>query len=655
MRLAIVRWIAFFLFPALAACDLEAQDPDDLSLGLRLTKNPPEYHAGEPIAFEISLSSSAVRKYYADSAPLMPGLGARVILESAKGAVDVSTTGHLLDFISNPPAYLTAKPIIETGDLTQWYRFDKPGRFQVSVAVDWVSRVKTAEEGGGKEASPIGSNTVEFEILPPDPAWEEEELQSALHELDHASDLGARALAAHRLSLLQTPAAAAEEVRRFLAGVDRDYSFYYVALLNSSLLDQIIPALESALTDPAVDPPPGIVDLLVRLQGRKQMEDPQALTDAAGQKMQKIVLERTKARFFAQYSKILLDTIRQRSGPERLNTEFEAWSNAERQYAGTAPTPAVLNDLRIDLLRAEDELSPQQATQFLVSAWYVLPHAELLPLVRRLALMPGSGFGARAWAFKFWCEDWPSDCKKAILADARKPHSDLQLEAILRIPASEQPDLDAIFEEKLANPDSFGRDICTAAFISRAGTRNIRAAVDAFLDKQAANQFRNWDIEGYLLAYLFRVAPRDAARRLVAVISDRTPFRGYPAFRALSHSERFENVIPLAIAALHSANLNTAGASALFLAEHSSEPARSAIAQRLDELRTQWRDHTSEIKSAVFGDTLWDVAQFERNLVSALAHAQAWKLSGEEEESLAEDCFTDQCRQIAQGSAREQL
>jgi hypothetical protein len=48
----------------------------------------------------------------------------------------------------------------------------------------------------------------------------------------------------------------------------------------------------------------------------------------------------------------------------------------------------------------------------------------------------------------------------------------------------------------------------------------------------------------------------------------------------------------------------------------------------------------------------WNTAQLEKELVSALAHAQAWKLTAEEGQSLAAGCLTDECRHIAEGKGR---
>lgn len=100
------------------------------------------------------------------------------------------------------------------------------------------------------------------------------------------------------------------------------------------------------------------------------------------------------------------------------------------------------------------ELLPEQQSQLLTHEWSTIPHADLLPLVRRVAMPNALGAWARYWAFKFWCEDWPTDCAKTIFADARESTSNLTAETILLIPEGEHPELDLILENRLEDPHS---------------------------------------------------------------------------------------------------------------------------------------------------------------------------------------------------------
>jgi hypothetical protein len=523
--------------------------------------------------------------------------------------------------------------------------------------VDWVSRTKT-DEGGGKERIHLQSNAVEFDIVAPDSVLEAQDLELILRDIDHGTSEEARQEALHRLDLMQTPVAAQEKIRRYLASAHLGYSPYYDLLLDSSRLDQIVSMLEQALRNPFVDPPTDIVDLLTDLQMRKQMGDPAArpASPAELEQWQADLAERTNLRqkLFARNSELLLDGIHLRSGPERVDAVFQAWSNAERQYGASNPTPDLLTELRAEVLATSQELLPEQQSQFLTNEWSKIPHADLLPLVRRVAMPNAPGAWQRYWAFKFWCEDWPTDCSKAIFADAREPTSNLTAETILLIPEGEHPELDLILENRLEDQHllrSYANGTPSGALILRAASRNLKPIVDTFLDKQLSEQFRNCELEGNLVGYLFRVDPPDAQRRLGDLLQNSKPdYCGGQVLRGLTHASKIQLAIPLIIATLNSPNLETAGYSALFLGKYGSDSARLGLSKRLDALRTQWHDRAAAIASAGMSDEVeWNTAQLEKELVSALAHAQAWKLTAEEGQSLAAGCLTDECRHIAEG------
>src|ERR1700683_318456 len=54
----------------------KATNPSDIEFTLRLTSNPPSYHMGESIGFEVSYSSTSEQKYLASQSSLIPGFGA---------------------------------------------------------------------------------------------------------------------------------------------------------------------------------------------------------------------------------------------------------------------------------------------------------------------------------------------------------------------------------------------------------------------------------------------------------------------------------------------------------------------------------------------------------------------------------------------------
>jgi hypothetical protein len=304
----------------------------------------------------------------------------------------------------------------------------------------------------------------------------------------------------------------------------------------------------------------------------------------------------------------------------------------------------MLADLREEILSLVSRLDSSQKWYVLALLWNQAPHARLLPLIESLGLA----------ASEYWCQDWPNECSAAILADVQKPTSNLPYVAILRIPEAERPELDAFLKRRLTSTDQMQNSWLgpqTAALVLRAGSRNLLGSVDAALDAQPSGFGKSCEVEGFLLGYLFRVAPPDAQRRLAATLNDEHDSCGSQVFRVLLSAKAFEPMIPVAAAALYSSNLEAAGTAALFLGEKGSESAKDMLYRRLTLLREQWHDRAEEVRAAFLPDDIRTrSAQLERSLASALAHGRTWSLTVEEHESLKAGCFTEQCKDIVQGT-----
>lgn len=125
-------------------------------------------------------------------------------------------SGGLTNFES-----LSEKPIVIHLDLNEWVRFDKPGNYLVTVLSTPAgdTQVGTYEHGTRTE---IRSNTIELEILAPDPAWQRAELQKILVELSHppptymALTPQPGSLALRRLRYLVSPDATRELARHLM-------------------------------------------------------------------------------------------------------------------------------------------------------------------------------------------------------------------------------------------------------------------------------------------------------------------------------------------------------------------------------------------------------------------------------------------------------
>src|SRR5215813_12831693 len=211
------------------------KNPDGVSFTLRIEEDKVQFKPGEIIRVEFSFSSDLPGAYDLDGA--MYDRGGRLqldkyFLDHKKGVVD-----PLSDYLpgagggisSNPT--LSEKPHKMTFDLNEWFRFDQPGKFRLYVT---APRVLKKGERPFRNGAEVTSNIVEFEILPRDDEWADQELQAITRLLDSSDPKTDRRPLCRRLRFLNTEAAASEMIRRFGAPPDVCAFEYSIGLISSA-------------------------------------------------------------------------------------------------------------------------------------------------------------------------------------------------------------------------------------------------------------------------------------------------------------------------------------------------------------------------------------------------------------------------------------
>jgi hypothetical protein len=644
---------------------LTAQNPDDLQFRVSFVGGSNTYRIGEPIPMQISYSSQAEKKYYGTFTSPQPEFrDVTIRITPAGGFIDprrlLEAHGWGGDSLSGP-GYVTSEPLTLSFDLSQWYRFRQPGTYTVTILSKQISLAETAQEGGGMEQLTLESGRIELEVIPADSAWVAFQLDEIDRELRAPGAPGVHADALYRLALLDTPASVERLLELYLQGSDHaDDGALATYLEESSQTNEIIHALQSALKDPELIVPDSLIQVLAALQTRQKLGIlPLHPSEQEGQKARSDRLaarDRLRENFAAQAEAVLDASIGLRSGPSRAAVIYQEWLDAERRPATSPVPPERLDELRMDVVAVARDLSLREQTQLLVNGWQTIPHVELLPLIVRLSRLSDSDPSGwyRLQAFQFWCQDWLSDCEAAILADPTAPASKTPIQVILLLHEAERPQLDPMLNRALADRRT-GSPLPseeTAALVLRAGSRNLVPLVDGILDKCGPGCGCLGNAQGYLIGYLFRVSPRDAEKRLDAVLERGEDPCGSEVLRTLHFTHYSGDMIPVVTGALNSPNLGTAAEAALFLAEHAPADARGPLWRRLEALWKAWAGRSAELARPfpLSGDSAAGRAEaLEEALASALAHAKKWQLSPEERERLRAGCLTDRCRTIADG------
>ncbi len=528
-----------------------ASNPQDLGFQLRLVKETPVYHRGESILLEISYSTSTKDKYQRSSSSALQGIKIHIV--PTDGVLDLNVlrfergwAGSSIGSIG----VLSSQPTTRQVDLCSLYRLEKAGHYSVYVASNEVSRIKTTEEGGGLEHLTLESNEIEFDILPPDPAWAAAELNSIQSELNSAEP-GAADLAIGRLGRLDTVASVRKLLQLYLLRAETAGPEWLVAstLRGSSQLEVIIPALEAALSDPSTKVPSTLPQLLADLHTRKDLGvlPPYPTDDASKPEWNAKAKRRSdlQEKYFEQANALLVASIPKRSGPQRATAIYQAWYDAEVSYRTKPLSPDILSELRFNVLAAENQLTHAQRLQFVVIARQTMPHQLLLPIIRSLASESGTAGASfdSIEPYKLWCEDAPEECRSAILADIQRSQFRTNKNVILLMEEGEHSELDSPLKEQLSDPKArqdWAQSQRFAAVILRAASRNLGVPVKAWLMELTGKPGCAADVEADLLGYLFRIGDPTAGKLLSSELWDRKDDCGGQVLRSL-HAERYSD------------------------------------------------------------------------------------------------------------------
>lgn len=642
-----------------------ASNPQDLAFQLRLVKETPVYHLGESILLEILYSTSTKDKYQVSTSSALQGMAIHIV--PFDGVLDLNVLRSERGFagsIIGGIGVLSSQPATRQIDLCSLYRFGKPGHYSVGITSNEVSRIKSAEEGGGVEKLTLESNWVEFDILPPDPAWEGAELDSIDLDLNSAEP-GAANRAIGRLGRLDTASSVRKLLQLYLVRAETAAPEWLLAstLRESSQLEVIIPALEAALSDPSTNVPSTLPQLMADLHTRKDLGvlSPYPADDANKPEWEAKAKRRRELqqKYVEQANALLMASIPKRSGPQRATAIYQAWYDAEVSYHTKPLSPDILSELRFNVLVVENELTHAQRLQFVVMAHQTMPHQLLLPIIRSLA-----GDGGKAGAsfndiepYRLWCEDSAEECQSAILADVQRSQIRTDKNIVLLMQEGERTELDGLLKEQLSDPKArqdWGQAQRLAAVVLRVGSRNLVIPAKAWLTELSGKPGCGADVEASLFGYLFRIGDAAAGKHLSSELLDRKDDCGGQVLRSL-HAVRYsDELLPIVTKALNSPNPITVTQAALFLGEDGAPSSQDLLWQRLESLWTAWHDRASELQVAPMNfsagaNPAQQAAQLEQALASALAHARNWKLSPAEINRLRSGCLTDACREIADG------
>jgi hypothetical protein len=255
---------------------LPGQNPPDVTFLIAPKDARTRFRMGEQIDFEFRLTSTTPKKYLVNqgyrSNSRRVRLGAPFVVEPTAGTAD-----PLLDLpalfegvgggvMSSEPQYLSDTPRLSEAILNESISFRAPGRYRVSATTTQAGIL-------------LKSNTVELEIVEPEPGWAETKLREAVAILKGPSTCQAPPIgrggilrscglqAARTLRFLDTPGAAVALVELFsrLRNMGYENEELRLGLFSSPHRRQILAAMDAELESPDVPIDTHWMDTMVEL------------------------------------------------------------------------------------------------------------------------------------------------------------------------------------------------------------------------------------------------------------------------------------------------------------------------------------------------------------------------------------------------------
>jgi hypothetical protein len=648
-----------------------ARNPSDLHLRLSLAGGRTEFHLGETIKVQYELTSDTPEKYR--SGDLWFDLSDRSRFESfisdrpADSADPLEGHWNIWEALYNNHVTrrsgswqkLTQNPLVESRDLNDYLRFDKPGKYRFyavtrHIVTDW-SPGHDPFAGG----LPLASNILELEILPEDAAWSAVELQHAVESLLlSVKDTKSRAAAIKTIRFLQTPAALDAMLARY-SGADREVDMPFLAgLVGYHDRRAAVKLMERQLAAPDFGVSRHFLFSLAVMKLR--LTSP----DLSGEDL-RLADRETKKRWrhslfdiLVAYYQYLIPTAERKNPRARaltVDTLFHA-SALESFDFEKLPLPAEqVEGLRVrELAILPDLPSYEQFDRIANFGWAKnFPPEQVLPVLRKIyehpaAEMSGNIQQTRNYVLKAVNVISPEEGQKLLAEATTEPHAALGAHDVAGLSLTPSPELDNLLIAKLEGRRT--EEMKTAApLIGRFATPAILERVRAVYEVEK----EEWpcDIESGLLAYFLRVDADYGAKMLPAATAfaasrphltcQRPTLVG--AISVLYYSPLIEQA---AIAQLDDPNPGMAHDAVQTLRLHPSGPAMAALLARFRRFRDEWKGFDLE-KSDAESRRKWatkNQSGLENALVYALGQSPEYRRNPDKLQELAQLCVSAQCR-----------
>ncbi|MEG9433605.1 hypothetical protein [Terriglobus sp. ADX1] len=522
--------------------------------------------------------------------------------------------------------------------LNDGYVFRKPGHYTIRVT---AARVSGGTMAKSTVIPPTLTNGVEIDLEEMPEGMEADIVRQVQNEVTNAPagvpGQRIREAAFARLAALQGEDALAEKVRRIVEEDEDFRSFMPVAMATTRNLPRQLELLQAAWRNPANTPrwdEPSAIDETRRLMANLPLQGSK-LTWQAGVVPTKPT--DAEAQLIVAHNRDmedLLASMPQRTGESRTVgayylLEFPGLTEAEKQQA---------HEYAVEEFPHMDNIMQGMLLQ---TAHPPLRDPRLLPALKATLDKTPADREPLIAALELTSDD---DQKQILIHAICAPGYPIQLTTLAAWHGDRLPEVDTCLANRLKSPPGDRAFLWNSEAILAA-----RYATPAILPQIKAGWNANAQDDA-MLAVLMRMAPTEA----VALLDRTASQNNLPFYPADTIYESLHQPFPPEVLTWIRHHLTTGSglaeqrSLAYQLAGHGEATDEMLIERRLTDLRKTWAPRASEVSSTTDWRTETGEARAtERDLMSSLHNATAWKLSPDKLQALAAGCMSDECRGAA--------
>jgi hypothetical protein len=634
----ILTFIALLVFLRSAAaqvesdpCEIRLDQPNDLSLQLSVKDGQTIFRVGEIITLLAEYSSSSGKKYTVntrgyDRSGRLNGMEVFCIdPAAAKDPLSDYFNGvrGLIGGGLGGTQDLGEKTHVVTLELNEWKSL-APGSYRLYV-VGYRASETTAGPRGAL-GRPVGakSNEVEFQVVPADPAWQEEQLTTALRQLDSPNPRSEEAgQGARILRFLGSEDSTRELARRYYAG---DLPFGWelkFGLFGSPYTETAIQGMRAGLKDPQHPVTQEFVQTLALLE---LQSDPQYRLPPYDEKnpdtwvkardAYSAELERRESEYMSSTAASL---------PAKT-TSARALTVSELLQSNVNLNEGAKEQLRQTLIASWKSLPAQKQNELIQYRWEQVGGLEFLPVLR--AIVSGEpnpnrqiDKPDRASALRRLNALAPQEGRDLILREIADPKGDIGINVLGALPERELPQVEPALLAKLRVDTS--KDI-TFQLLERYGSYKSLPQVKAIYEARRGE----WACapQTAMLRYFLRVQPDYGVAQVQNALTQRKSTGCYKyqltGLEEYLHGPKLEQI---ALDALNDPSPEVAGDAASALGRYGSPKSETALWSRLEIFHQKWRDRGGELQVQPGSNTeILEEIRLEQVLVQAIENGQAW-------------------------------